>query len=792
MLYRRMEPVERVIKAVLDAHAGDVQLLAVQLKASPASVQRWINGDAKPRPAYEAKLRKIYGEIGAESSVLREDPPLYRVTPHHPMITEAVDATLKSIREVLHKRGQLSSRSQALDELSKLLFAHVQGQRSGKGGISRQTVGIPDKGLAIQLKRFVDETIHSSLPESLAHNVDRRDFELRLKPQEDELAAELIECFATLQRQTSSFNFSGFDILNEVFGKFLSDSFIDEKELGQYLTPPEVVRFMVGLAISGFSPEQLKTICDPKHCSEFGLILDPSCGVASFFAEVVHQLKGKVDESTQDHSMRESWLKTILGQVIVGIDKSERMVRLALTNLAMFGFPMARLHLSNSLARTGPDGRLTDSLVGKVQLILTNPPFGATFQGNDLVKYKIATQWSRRLPGKIDSEILFVERYLDWLAPGGQLIAVVPDSILTNKAVFEDLRRGIADQIDLCSVISLPSVTFGVAGTTTKTSVLHIRKKREATGGTHRTAFAICQDIGFTVATKANQRTKIVQGEGDLPRILDEIIAPVAQSTSVRWLEDADILERWDAQHHASLSAEVELRIGRKAKGDLCVSDIAELVDERADPRRWGAKQFNYIEISDIDTQTCVVYSNSIDASATPSRARKLVKEGDVLVSTVRPERGAVGVVGTHQDGSVCTTGLAVLRPTGIDSLTLAYLLKTEFVVTQLMRNNVGIAYPAINESCLPGVLLPVQKGDLPKLEKLAREIATAEEQLHRFRGEFNKSICEVGSEWRQSTVNPDSKPHPTSQTTSRRQSRKSDSGSHAPETFQLVAGHTA
>ncbi|MCX6866510.1 MAG: N-6 DNA methylase [Verrucomicrobia bacterium] len=787
-----MEPVEKVIKAVLDAHAGDVQLLAVQLKASPASVRRWINGGAKPRPAYEAKLRKIYGELGAEASVLREDSPLYRVTPHHPMITEAVDATLKSIREILHKRGQLSSRSQALDELSKLLFAHVEGQRSGRGGISRQTIGIPDKGLATQLKCFVDETIHSSLPESLAHSVDRHDFELRLKPQEDELAAELIECFATLHRQTSSFNFSGFDILNEVFGKFLSDSFIDEKELGQYLTPPEVVRFMVGLAIQGFSPSELKTLCDPKHCSDFGLILDPSCGVASFFAEVVHQLKDRVNRETQDATLRGTWLKTILGQVIVGIDKSERMVRLALTNLAMFGFPMARLHLANSLARTGPDGKLTESLAGKVKLILTNPPFGATFHGNDLVKYKIATQWSRRLPGRIDSEILFVERYLDWLAPGGQLVAVVPDSILTNLAVFEDLRRGIADQIELCSVISLPSVTFGIAGTTTKTSVLHIRKKRKANGSSYRTAFAICQDIGFTVATKSNQRMKIVQGAGDLPRILEEITALPNQPRFVRWLEDADILERWDAQHHASLSVEIEQRLSRRANGDLRVSDVAQLVDERADPRRWGAKEFNYIEISDIDTQTCVVYANSIEASATPSRARKLVKEGDVLVSTVRPERGAVGVVGAHQDGSVCTTGLAVLRPTGIDSLTLAYLLKTEFVITQLMRNNVGIAYPAIKETCLPSVLLPVQKADLPRLESLAREIASAEEQLHRFRGEFNKSICEAGSEWRQSPVSQDSKPHPASQTISRRQSRKSDSGSHVPDTFQLVGGHTA
>ena len=592
------------------------------------------------------------------------------------MITEAVDATLKSIREVLHKRAHLSSRSQALDELSKLLFAHVEGLRNGRGGISRTIIANNGHDLAVGLKQYVEGIMRERLPESLAHSVDFRDFELKLKPHENELAGELIDCFETLQRQTLSFNFSGFDILNEVFGKFLADSFIDEKELGQYLTPPEVVRFMVGLAMQGLSSSELEMLCDPKRCAEFGLILDPSCGVSSFLAETVHALREQMAQRTENAERREAWLKSLLGRVIVGIDKSERMIRLALTNIAMFGFPMARLHLANSLARNGTDAKLTDSLNGKVRLILTNPPFGASFQGNDLMQYKVATQWARRFPGRLDSEILFIERYLDWLAPGGQLVAIVPDSILTNKAVFEELRRGIAKDIEICTVVSLPSVTFGVAGTNTKTSILHLRKKSKTNGLSLHTAFAICQDIGFTVMTKANQRIKVVQSEGDLPRILNEITKPPSKPNLVRWLEDAHVFERWDAQHHASLSAEVEQRLNRKTDADLYVSDVAELVEERADPRRSGDKQFSYIEISDIDLQTCAVHSKRIETSTAPSRARKLVKAGDVLVSTVRPERGTVGIVGPHQDGAVCTTGLAVLRPTKVDALTLAYLLK--------------------------------------------------------------------------------------------------------------------
>ncbi len=100
-----MELIEKVLKAVLDTHAGDPQLLAVQLKSSRASVKRWLAGEAKPRPAYEAKLRQIYSELTQKPNLLQETGASYRVTPHHPMITEAVDQTLRSIREILHKRG---------------------------------------------------------------------------------------------------------------------------------------------------------------------------------------------------------------------------------------------------------------------------------------------------------------------------------------------------------------------------------------------------------------------------------------------------------------------------------------------------------------------------------------------------------------------------------------------------------------------------------------------------------------------------------------------------------------
>ena len=786
-----MESLQSVLKSLLDAHAGDPQLLAVQLQVSASSVQRWVSGDAKPRPSYEARIRKLHADVTKTPSVVREGTATYRVTPHHPMITEAVDQTLKTIREILHKRGHLSSRNQALDELSKLLLAHVESRRKDGAGICRAACVSSPGAAAVGLKRFVDSAIAACLPQSLEHSVEHKDIELCLKPHENDLALEIVECFETLHTQTSSFSFNGIDVLNDVFGKFLADSFVDEKELGQYLTPPEVVRFMVGLAISSMADEERETLCNPTRCHEYGLILDPSCGVGSFLAECLHSLHDTMEKTHPAQEERDAWARAMLTKVLVGIDKSERMIRLALTNMAMFGLPMARLHLANALARKGKDGELMESLEGKARLILTNPPFGAAFQENDIVRYRLATQWAKRVPARLDSETLFVERYIDWLAPGGHLVAILPDSVLTNKGVFEDLRCGIAPHIELCNVVSLPSVTFGAAGTNTKTSVVHFRKQLRSKH-VMSTAFAVCNDIGFTVATRANHRTKMVQSEGDLPRILAEIVAKRSDSAFVRWIDNAVSLERWDAQHHASLSTAVEQRLAQIAPGDIRVSDVAELIDERVDPRGWATSEFTYIEISDIDSESCTIHSNVVATRDTPSRARKLVHAGDVLVSTVRPERGTVGVVGAHLDGAICTTGLAVLRPRSVNPLTLAALLKTEFVIAQLIRNNVGIAYPAIDEACLVDVLLPISASDLDPLEDIAGRIAAAEGRLHGLRKDFQESIYQAGVNWRKAGISPDSKHRQVKQTTFHRRSDKSGSDSRDPDAFRLEATHTA
>jgi hypothetical protein len=125
-----------------------------------------------------------------------------------------------------------------------------------------------------------------------------------------------------------------------------------------------------------------------------------------------------------------------------------------------------------------------------------------------------------------------------------------------------------------------------------------------------------------------------------------------------------------------------------------------------------------------------------------------LVKEGDILVSTVRPERKTIGVVPESLDGAICSTGFAVLRCSGIHPFVLARLLQSDFANIQILRNNVGISYPAIDEQCLMSVLLPISRKELDHLKDDADALVSAWRQLKDQEQSFEDKVNRLVNDW--------------------------------------------
>ena len=238
-----------------------------------------------------------------------------------------------------------------------------------------------------------------------------------------------------------------------------------------------------------------------------------------------------------------------------------------------------------------------------------------------------------------------------------------------------------------------------------------------------KTFFGEAREVGYDVVTRSGQRRRVRHARTDLSALLAEYMRQKPCQLG-RWAKLPAKVERWDAGFHAEPEAQEAIAGGGKA---LVVSDIASLVDTRQDPKRRKEPTFDYIEISDVDGRTGLVGHKRLPVRDAPSRARKLVQAGDVLVSTVRPERGTVGVVPPHLDGAICSTGFAVLRCDGVHPVALAWLLKGEPVRRQMVRHNIGIAYPAIAEETCLSLVLPVDRDRLKELSEAAEALDRAQ-----------------------------------------------------------------
>lgn len=110
---------------------------------------------------------------------------------------------------------------------------------------------------------------------------------------------------------------------------------------------------------------------------------------------------------------------------------------------------------------------------------------------------------------------------------------------------------------------------------------------------------------------------------------------------------------------------------------------------------------FDYIDISSVSLDDGIRSVERMSFKNAPSRARRVIKTGDVIMSTVRTYLKAIAVVPEHEFPMVASTGFLVARakPDVISSSYLGYVLKSECFVSAIEMESVGVSYPAINST---------------------------------------------------------------------------------------------
>jgi len=168
-----------------------------------------------------------------------------------------------------------------------------------------------------------------------------------------------------------------------------------------------------------------------------------------------------------------------------------------------------------------------------------------------------------------------------------------------------------------------------------------------------------------------------------------------------------------DEAVNAAIAKETEFKklkaslLSSSLTGDAVMWETQKLSDviekgETINPTTNPDTKFSYIDVSSVDRKNfSISKTQTLRGKDAPSRARRLVKTGDVLFATVRPTLQRIAIVPEKLNGEVCSTGYIVLRPKAsiICSKFIFYYMLSEKVNTQMESLQTGASYPAVNDT---------------------------------------------------------------------------------------------
>ncbi len=136
--------------------------------------------------------------------------------------------------------------------------------------------------------------------------------------------------------------------------------------------------------------------------------------------------------------------------------------------------------------------------------------------------------------------------------------------------------------------------------------------------------------------------------------------------------------------------------------------------------------EFEYIDISSVNLSDGIKTTERVSYNNAPSRARRVVRVNDIIVSTVRTYLRAIATITNKYAKCIVSTGFAVIRPKKIKESFLSYFMQSENFVFSVINHSEGVAYPAINASRLVelNILIPPKQTQQKIVEFLDKETA--------------------------------------------------------------------
>ena len=177
---------------------------------------------------------------------------------------------------------------------------------------------------------------------------------------------------------------------------------------------------------------------------------------------------------------------------------------------------------------------------------------------------------------------------------------------------------------------------------------------------------------------------------------------------------------------------------------------VASINDEVLTEKTEEDYEIEYVEISGVKSGLGIVETSNYIFKDAPSRARRIVRDGDVLVSTVRTYIKSIAKVENPKDNLIASTGFAVVRPREIDSDYSGFLFYSEPLIGEIISLSTGVSYPAINSSQIGDISIPIPP--IEEQQSIAKQI-DAESQRIDLQVERTKKLIELLKEYREALI---------------------------------------
>ena len=400
---------------------------------------------------------------------LRVEPNLFEVLPRLPAINEDLDDVKTPIKkhqlETIHDLKEevqyledtvlASAGVSAFEEIFKLIFAKLYDEFH-KGD---------DEAMEFRTTTASPQEQYNRL-NALLRRASKEWPDIFSDSDKIELTPEALVAVAS-SFQTKKFFDADLDVIDAAFEYMINPEQKGDK--GQYFTPRPVVKMCVKML-------------NPKPEER---ILDPACGPGGF---LIHSLNSVFENFIKPRFKND--LKNrkyrYANSRLFGIDFDPRLMRVAKAMMLIAGDGKSNIYRVSSLDPREWKGR-SDGLVGVIQdgkfdLVMTNPPFaGNISQPEILGGYDLAYKGDHtkhKRVNKLTRDVLFIERCLRLLKPGGRLAIVLPQGNLNNTSA-EYIRTWLMEKTRILAVVGLHVNSFKPF-TGTKTSVVFLRKWQEA------------------------------------------------------------------------------------------------------------------------------------------------------------------------------------------------------------------------------------------------------------------------------------------------------------------------